>query len=87
MSKKRKRSANALEDDEMNQKLRDGRPVKRNARQEKELAQLQEGTHYCLSFIKIMFRSNMLTCVDSAFLHVFSILPYKMLYYHFFSSH
>ncbi|KAJ7386116.1 hypothetical protein OS493_012460 [Desmophyllum pertusum] len=42
MSKKRKRSVNALEDDEMNQKLRDGRPVKRNARQEKELAQLQE---------------------------------------------
>ena len=44
ISKKWKQSANSLEDEDLNKKLRDGRRVKRNPQQEEELAQLQKGT-------------------------------------------
>ena len=40
-SRKRKRSVRAMEDEEMIRKLRDGKPVARNPRQERQLVQLQ----------------------------------------------
>ena len=46
MSKKRKRSTRAVEDEEMDQKLRDGKTVERNMRQQHELEQLQEGMFF-----------------------------------------
>ena len=42
-SKKRKRTLRTMEDEEMYRKLRDGKPVERNTRQQNELVQLQEG--------------------------------------------
>ena len=52
MSKKRKRSIRAVEDEEMNQKLRDGKAVERNTRQQHELEQLQEGIFFCFKMKK-----------------------------------
>lgn len=43
LSKARKRHLTSLEDEEMYAKLRDGKPFKRNSRQEEELKQLKEG--------------------------------------------
>ena len=66
-SKKRKRTLRTMEDEEMYRKLRDGKPVERNTRQQNELVQLQEGmclfvclfvaflkpyTHFFLFFIR-----------------------------------
>ena len=42
-SKKRKRTI--MEDEEMYRKLRDGKPVERNTRQQNELVQLQKGMY------------------------------------------
>ena len=42
-SKKRKRTLRTMEDEEMYRKLRDGKPVERNTRQQNELVQLQKG--------------------------------------------
>ena len=42
-SKKRKQTLRTMEDEEMFRKLRDGKPVERNTRQQNELVQLQEG--------------------------------------------
>ena len=64
-SKKRKRTLRTMEDEEMYRKLRDGKPVERNTRQQNELVQLQEGmclfvcchkpyTHFFLFFYKIV---------------------------------
>lgn len=41
--KSRKQRASSLEDDDVNARLRDSRPVKRNPRQQMELEQLQKG--------------------------------------------
>ena len=70
-SKKRKRTL--MEDEEMYRKLRDGKPVERNTRQQNELVQLQKGMY--LFVCLLLFLSHTLIFFFSFFFKIVEVEP------------